>query len=107
MARESNKTHPHFCNGGDRQFASAMRCANENNSFDPRISVKNEPAMEKAAGWQRFKNRFGRLTYHPFPILAPESDDLHMGKNPAQTVGNQHVALVIWIKLVHFRQGFA
>ena len=88
--------------GADRQFASAMRCANEDDSFDPRISVEREPAMEKAAARQRFENFLCRFAQSSLPILALESHDLHMGKNPAQTVGNQHVALVIRIKLVHF-----
>src|SRR4029453_9960246 len=107
MARESNETHAKFCDGADRQFAPAMRCANENNSFDPRISVKNEPAMGKTPWRQRFENLLCWFAHSSLPILAPESHHLHVGKNSAQTVGNQDVALVVWVKLVYFRQGFA
>src|SRR4051812_19338784 len=107
MARESNETRPKFCDGTDRQFAPAMRCANKDDSFDPRISVKREPAMEKAAANQRFEDFFCGFAHSPFPILALETHNLHMGKDPAQTVGDQHVALMIRVKIVHFCQGFA
>ena len=68
MARESNETRPQFCNGADRQFAPAMRCANEDDSFDPRISVEMEPAMEKAAGGNVLK-----ILFAGSPTFAPNS----------------------------------
>src|SRR5215472_619231 len=100
--RESYQADSDFPDSVAGQVAPAMWSTNENNTLDPRVRAKHCGANNQTVSGVFPENALGSLPQTLIPHCFRHGNYLVVSEHPTHAVADQHIRLVVRIKLIGF-----